>query len=120
MANNSLEKYNSLMVAFNARTSFNKYYFEFTKCCGFSFLMLFFRDYTLEDMYRNTQLEMGFNNIKLFVQNAAGLRLEIPRDSNVAIREFIADFPSYFVPVYPMPANVVYSIVIDDGHEHLH
>ena len=49
-------------------------------------------------------------NIHLSVKNSNGLYLTIPNDSNQLFREFIIKNSSFFYPIYPSPANVVYKI----------
>ena len=101
-----------------------QYLFEITKCCEYSEIIPTYKTANLTDLYKNI-LNQFYNNqnnpIELFVTKNGGQdKLVIPNDSNILLREFINMNHTFFVPIYPLPATVVYRIYFDDGHLHTH
>ena len=113
-------EYQSKMDEFINRLINNQYIFEITKCCGYGFFMTFYKNYTLEDVYKSVEREMPHLRAQLYLQHPeTNSRIDIPCDST-PLREFILNNATLFVPVYPMPYKVVYRIYYDDGHDHEH
>lgn len=108
---------NRIDEMFNRITN-NQYIVEMTKCCGYSFFMLFHKNYTLADMYNQVLFEMPSNTIELYLQKNTGERLTIPRDSTIILRTFVLENNDWFKPIYAMPVKVVYRVYFDDGHTH--
>ncbi len=101
-----------------ANVSDNKYLFEMTKCCGYSFMMPVFKMNTFTEFYRIMYLELSHLTIqRIYLQNNNGEQLEIPNDETT-ICEFVNANSVWFTPVYPLPAKVVYRVFFDDGHIH--
>ena len=103
-----------------ANVSDNKYLFEMTKCCGYSFMMTVFKMNTLTEFYRIMYLELSHLTIqRIYLQNNNGEQFEIP-NNETTICEFVNANAGWFTPVYPLPAKVVYRVFFDDGHVHDH
>lgn len=113
-------EYQTKMDEFINRLINNQYIFEITKCCGYGFFMTFYKNYTLEDVYKSVEREMPHFSAQLYLKHPEhNGRIVMPRDST-PLREFILNNQALFVPVYPMPYKVVYRIHYDDGHDHEH
>ena len=118
--NNSIDEYNSKMGAIILNCEQNKYIFEMTKCCGYSFMFPVYKLNTLEEFFHNIVLEFYPAPIlRIFLQNEVGEQLEIPINSTT-IMDFLNANKKWFVPIYPLPAKVVYRVYFDDGHAHSH
>jgi hypothetical protein len=91
--------------------------FELTKCCGYSEFLPIFSSCKLSELYTNVKYKLERQqDIKLFAINTStNEKLEITNDSNVYIKDFIKSFNSFFTPLYPVPAKVVYKIYYDSG-----
>jgi hypothetical protein len=114
--NNKLTKY------FNSITNM-KYLFEITKCCGYSEFVSVYKEYTfLNDLYKNVHLQFHMNELNnlWIINRQTGERLLIPNDGNICLKDFILNNNNYFIPVYPLPAKVVYKIYFDSGLCHNH
>lgn len=101
------------------RITNNQYILEVTKCCGYGFFIAVYKNSTLDDLYRSVLHEIPSAQIELYVYAGVNEKLVLPRDGTV-LKTFIADNGKSFVPVYPIPAKVVYKIYVDDGHCHDH
>ena len=98
-----------------------KFLFEMTKCCGYGFMQYFYKMNTLEEVYRALELEMShIKIISIYLKDCNGVRIDIPRDSTVLLYEFVYANRPLFVPIYPLPATVVYRVYFDDNHVHCH
>lgn len=92
---------------------------EFTKCCGHSQFNTYSNKYTLAEFYQNVYYEWMTSKLDLYVLDNSGQRLDIPKFVNsITLRDFIANNRTFFKPIYPVPAKVVYRIYLDDGHTH--
>jgi len=115
-----MNEYNEKMKDILNRCEYNKYLFQMTKCCGYSFIQLVYKDNTLNELYHNISLELSHLTIaSLFLENINGERLEIPRNA-MTVRDFVIANQQWFIPIYPLPSKVVYRIFFDDGHFHIH
>ena len=111
------EKFDKIL----ANHEHNKYLFEMTKCCGYGFIQSFYKMNTLEELYHNLQLEMSHITITgIYLKDCNGVRIDIPRDSTVLLQDFFIANHAWFVPIYPLPAKVVYRVHYDDNHFHIH
>ena len=105
--------------------SSNKFIIEATKCCGYSDLIVTYKERSLVDLHRDIFDAFGSTQetSQLYVLhkdvNITG-RLVIPQDFILTTRSFIANNPDYFLPIYSLPSPVVYRIYLDDGHSHSH
>jgi len=101
-----------------------QYIFEVTKCCGYGEWVSVYKDLPLNQLYENIKNQFGGfykpNNLCVLDNNLN--KLHIPQDETMTLRTFILNNPSFFRPIYPLPAYVIYRIFIDDGccHKALH
>ena len=102
------------------------YTFEVTKCCNYSTLVHMYKDETLIDLYNRVSHHFALGDIKkLFIKIPNNDDdVTIPLTGLKTIRSFINDNiccnPPKMVPIYSLPAPVVYRIYLDDGHYHHH
>jgi hypothetical protein len=114
----TFDQYNNKLNDYNTRSINDRYIFELTKCCEYSFFSVFFRAYTLEDVYKHVLMEMPSNMIELYILSNTGEKMVIPRDNNIVLRDYVLSNNTWFKPIYDMPAKVVYRVYFDDGHTH--
>ena len=119
-----MNQYNDKLNTYFNSISTRQYLFEITKCCEYSEIISTYKTNNAFDLHKivlNHFCHTGENPIELFVTKNEGQdKLTIPNDSNIMVREFINMNPSFFIPIYPLPASVVYRIYFDDGHVHIH
>lgn len=91
-----------------------RYIFEITKECGYSELIIIFKDNTLLDLYKDISNQLVCNNIKrlYFKNELTSEEIDIPPTEKKALREFIVENPN-LCPIYKMPTPTVYRIYID-------
>ena len=105
--------------------SSNKFIIEATKCCGYSDLIVTYKERSLVDLHRDifdtficvqetSQLYVLHKDVNITE------KLTIPKDFILTTRSFIANNPDYFSPIYSLPSPVVYRIYLDDGHSDSH
>ena len=104
----------------------NMYIIELTKCCGYGTFTTIYKDETLIDLYKRASMHIGTNEIKsLFIITPRNEKIMVPISGLTTFREFLmsqimdSNNPN-MVPIYPLPAHIVYRIYIDDGHCHYH
>ena len=111
------EKYENILKNYDH----NKFLFEMTKCCGYGFIQPIFKMNTLDEIYRNLQLEMSHITIcGIYLKDCNENRLDIPRDEMITVESFFYANRNWFVPIYPLPTKVVYRLYYDDDHFHTH
>jgi hypothetical protein len=116
-----LDEYREKTESIFANGNHNKYYFEMTKCCGYAYIQPFFKKNTLEELYHNIELELShLKVVGVYLKNVNGERLDIPRDSSTTILDFFIANQKWFVPIYPLPAKVIYRVYFDDSCPHTH
>ena len=119
-----MDQYNDKLTKYFNTILTRQYLFEITKCCDYSELVSTYKTVNLSDLHKTVlnQFEnTGESPIELFITKNEGQdKLTIPNDSNIMVKEFINMNPSFFIPIYPLPASVVYRIYFDDGHVHIH
>ena len=119
MNNIDLANYNE-KLQYLTNVNDHKYLFEMTKCCGYSFMLPVFKMNTLAEIYRIMYLELSHLTIhRIYLINVNNEQLEIP-NNETTICEFVNVNTTWFTPVYPLPAKVVYRVFFDDGHVHEH
>jgi hypothetical protein len=123
------EENNQLITVYNEKIQYyfqsitkSKYLFEITKCCNYSEIVSVYKEQSsLRDLYQNVLSQFEHNSLlELSVIKNDTDKLVIPNDENILLREFINRNSSFFIPIYPLPAAVVYRIIFDDGHVHSH
>lgn len=120
----SADQYNSKLNTYISSMTQRQYLFEITKCCEYSEFVPTYKTNTLADLYKivlNQFCHTGESPVELYVrQNNIVDRLVIPNDPAIGLRDFINANQLFFVPIYPLPATVVYRVYFDDGHLHTH
>jgi hypothetical protein len=98
------------------------YIFEVTKICGYSEFFFIHKDHTLLELYNQISLQFSCKDIKSLFLAIGVRRYNIPITSMTSVRKFITDgladpnMKNFLIPIYPLPAKVVYKIYLDDGH----
>ena len=124
-SNKSVDDYTSKMLQYTSSIPNNKYIFEITKLCGYSEFIFINKDESVLDLYKAISHQFECRDIKsLFL--ASGInRYTIPLTNILSLRKFITDaqkdgmLRQFIIPVYQLPAPVVYRIYFDDGHVHI-
>lgn len=122
----SINEYNRKLQQYLDGVTNDRIIIELTKCCGYSQFQTYSNKYTLAEFYQNVAYEWSNTaKLDLFVldgsggSGGSGQRLDIPKYINsITLREFISNHRTFFIPIYPVPAKVVYRIYLDDGHTH--
>ena len=116
----SIDQYNRKLQQYLDSVTNDRIIVELTKCCGYSQFQTYSNKYTLAEFYQNVAYEwLTATKLDMFVLDGSGKRLDIPKYINsTTLREFIANNRQFFIPIYPVPAKVVYRIYLDDGHTH--
>ena len=123
-SNKVVEDFTCKMNEFINSIPNNKYIFEITKLCGYSEFIFINKDESILDFYKAISHQFECREIKsLFL--ASGInRYSIPLTNIVSLRKFITDIQKdgylrqFIIPVYQLPAPVVYRVYFDDGHTH--
>jgi hypothetical protein len=115
-------QYNSKLNNYTNYIINTDYIFEVTKLCGYSEFFSIHKDHTLLELYNKISLQFSCRDIKgLFLADGVR-RYNIPITSMTSIRKFVSDgladsnLKNFLIPIYPLPAKVVYKIYLDDGH----
>ena len=116
----SIDQYNRKLQQYLDGVTNDRIIVELTKCCGYSQFQTYSNKYTLAEFYQNVAYEWSTSTkLDMFMLDGSGQRLDIPKYINsTTLREFIANNRPFFIPIYPVPAKVVYRIYLDDGHTH--
>ena len=99
--------------------SHNHFIIELTKCCNYTEWITILKNYTISDLYRTVKNVLCNQNIRLFVRDQYNNVLHL-FESDLTIKQLISSNSTFFIPVYPLPYQVIYKIYIDDGHNHIH
>jgi hypothetical protein len=125
--------FESHLYNFTSHISYSRYIIQLTKCCGYTEFIILYKEMSLQDVYKTVRFHYGIpsedrqekkgtvpTTIQLYVVEPGGcdVRLNLPNDPNTTLYQFISSHSSFFVPVYPLPTPVVYTIFCDDGHDH--
>ena len=116
---NHIDNYTSNMDTLIGSIDNYKYLFEMTKCCGYGFILPVYKMYTLTEFHNIIGLELSQPITSVYLQNSNDERLEIPKNT-VTVCDFINENRAWFIPIYPLPAKVVYKVFFDDGRHHIH
>jgi len=116
-SDNSLEQYYSRRDDFlRLLTQNSQFIFEVTKCCGYGEWVSVFKDQPIVQLYNNIENQFaGLRPKELCAIDISGNKLLVPETSNLTLRLLIKNNPSFFKPIYPLPAYVIYRIYIDEG-----
>jgi hypothetical protein len=117
------DKYDTHLHNLITRLPNAMYTFEVTKCCGYSTFVLVNKRGTLLDLYKEVSLWFECKTLHelYIVSNETNEKKTIPITEMVTIKDYIREFQRiFFVPLYPIPNNIVYKIYLDDGHCHNH
>lgn len=109
------DKYNSLKERFSSNFKEYNYFFEISKCCGYSELISCTKEDTLKKLYENVSLIFRNKNIKLFIM-IKDEKIWIPNSNDICVKDYIQMMASFLKPAYPVPCDIIYKIYIDDGH----
>ena len=124
-SNKSIEDYNGKINEFINSIPNNKYIFEITKLCGYSEFIFINKDESVLDLYKAISHQFQCRDIKTLFLASGINRYSIPLTNILSLRKFITDIQKdgylrqFIIPVYQLPAPVVYRIYFDDGHVHI-
>lgn len=97
----------------------NKYLLLIKKCCGYGFLLSFYKQATLQELYKCIGYELKPSKpVHLYLTHQLmHLKQEIP-PLNISLETYLRDpiRDGDIKPIYKLPAPVVYEIYLDDGH----
>lgn len=114
-----MEKYIELTAEWNRSVSTNMVTIECTKhICGYAFFIQVYKTSTVEDIHNMICDHIGAprNSVSIYLRTQNMPDIILSKTDATSILELIRLFKSYMIPIYPMPANVVYRMYIDDGH----
>jgi len=104
----------------------NRHIIEFTKMCGYFEWTTIYKsqDINLYDLYEIAETHFRQKKLILYANNqSSDLNTEpetnwikIPREKDTNFYNYIATNRDFFIPVYPVPTNIVYKIYVDDCH----
>lgn len=99
----------------------HQYIFQVTKCCDYSEWVTVFKKQTTADLYKNIGFQFyGLNLLTLYgIHKDTNEKIIIPND-DTNIKDFIIKNRDFFIPIYPIPYQIVYKIYYDDGTCHTH
>lgn len=116
MQNVIIDDYERLEKRFFTTFKDKNYMFEITKCCGYSEIVSCTKDDTLRKLHENVGSVFG-KKIKLYILNV-NEKIWIPDSQDITVKNYLKETTN-LRPEYPMPANIVYKIYLDDGSCHL-
>jgi hypothetical protein len=123
----TIEVFNSKMNEYmNEYVRNNMYMIEYTKCCGYGCFSTIYKDTQLIELYRNASIHFGTNSISsLYIITPSKQKIVLPISGFTTFRQFlmtqISDSSNPgMVPIYPLPAHIVYRVYVEDGHCHCH
>jgi len=95
------------------------YIFELTKTCGYSEWVVIHKKATCRELISNIKRLLETEKFELYVKDKFNNKFVLQESDYVLYNMLITNY-SFFLPVYPIPYPVVYTIFIDDGHVHEH
>jgi len=97
-----------------------QFIFQVTKCCEYSEWVSVYKKQTTSDLYKNIGFQFaGLSPLTLYGKNKDDKKIILPNDDTI-ISDFLLQYPTFFIPIYPIPYQVIYRIYYDDGHNHEH
>ena len=112
------DSYKSKMQDYVSRISDRNFIFEVTKCCGYSEILCVNKKETLSNFHRNINFQFGKNHEMYVINNKTNEKVTLPDSSDILIQTFIIENKECFIPLYPLPNDVVYKIHFHDGCNH--
>jgi hypothetical protein len=109
------EKYKDLETRFLNNFKERNYFFEISKCCGYSEIITCSKTGTLKNLYENV-IDVFGKNTKLYVLDDK--RAWLPDSNDITVKDYLRETKS-LKPEYPLPSNIVYKIFLDDGSCHI-
>lgn len=109
------DNYNKLYGKFLEGLKNYHYYFEISKCCGYSEMVSCTKEDTLKKLYDHISYIFRNTKIKLFILHG-GQKLWIPPSNDIFIKDYLREMREFLKPEYPIPCEIIYKIYIDDGH----
>lgn len=114
-----MDKYIELNNEWNRAVATNMVTLECTKhLCGYAFFIQVYQTSTITDVHNMVCDHIGAprNSVSIYLcaQNMPDVVLS--KTDLTSVIELTRTYKPYMVPVYPIPAKVVYRIYIDDGH----
>jgi hypothetical protein len=106
------------MKEYVSSISDRNFIFEITKCCGYSEILCVNKNETLTNLHRNIVFQFGKAYTIYVVNNKTNEKINIPDSNDVLIRNFIIENKECFIPIYPLPDEVVYRVLFHDGCNH--
>ena len=94
----------------------NRHILELTKMCGYFEWTTIYntQQITLYDLYEIAETHFQQTNVVLYAKEQTTSEWKkIPKDKTIFFT-YINYNRSYFAPVYPVPANIVYKIYVND------
>ena len=118
-ATNSINKFNEDFNRYISSVRNNSYLFEVNKCCGYCEISPINKSATCADLYKSIISQFYLrpeNQIRVYAValDASGNKLFI-QNNDKSIKDLIMENNNYFKPIYPLPADVVYKVIFDDG-----
>lgn len=95
------------------------YIFQLTKTCGYSEWVVIHKKATCAELFQYIRRLLQTAKIELFAKDKFGNKFVVQESDYVLYNMLITNY-SFFIPIYPIPSPVVYTLYIDDGHEHSH
>lgn len=120
-SNNNINTYNTYLNGFISRIPNYQYMFEISKCCEYTELITEYKDKTLADLYKTIACVFGQSQpigLLYAVDQTNKTKMLVPNDPNVTVRQFVVSNRPFFMPIYPIPMNIVYKLYYDDGPCH--
>ena len=109
----------------------NRYIIEFTKMCGYFEWTTIYKSQsiTLYDIYDIAETHFRQKNLILYAKSNKSSEpntnpdthwIKISSNKDIDFYDYIARHRDFFIPVYPVPANIVYKIYVDDCNTFQH
>ena len=118
---NSLETYNQKIDKYiNIYVKLNMYFIELTKPNGHSCLATVYKNESLYDLYKKTAYHFRVFQVKsLYIITPNNEKILLPFTEIISFNQFLMEQLKdpdnhKMIPIYPMPANIVYRIYVDD------
>jgi len=84
--------------------------FEIKKCCGYSEILCVNKNETLADLHKNINYQFGKKYEIYVINNKTNEIVTLPDSNEILIRNYILENRDFFIPIYPLPDDVVYGL----------